>query len=574
VEKQHHTDDLASDLDKAQVALDRARHLQSLGRNHEALRCLLDTSTDYSESVDGLCDLGDAWQLARQFDMAIAAYEKVLEIRPHLDRALFSFGCTLICKLEYVSAEISLRKVIVSKPNWMEAKYQLAIALYNLGQVTEAVSLFQECITGTDEPSVPSRAMLAAIIPGDPRASNADILAARSSWSKRELPPVSPRHWPGRKKEPAMLRLGYISCFFDGPNWMKPVWGLINRHDRSRFEIHLFSDSRTNGLEGYTPHPADHIRYVGNLTNEELVRTIQHDEIDILIDLNGYSRYQRLAIANLRPAPVIIGWFNLYATSGIEGFDYLIGDRHVAPATEDCFYSEKIMRVPGSWLTFEPFRGAPNVVDPPCSTGKAVTFGSAASQFKLTPEVLGCWSRILGSVPQSSLILKNRHLDSSGTRDFVHRIFEEHGINRNRVHLEGHQGYKEFLSFYGKMDIALETFPYGGATTTTDALWQGVPVITCQGDRWASRLSESILREAGLSEFITGSVDEYISLAVSMARCPDISIRLRKLRSDMREQLRTASICDTSTFARAMEEIYDQCWHRTIGREAFSEVNV
>ena len=172
--------------------------------------------------------------------------------------------------------------------------------------------------------------------------------------------------------------------------------------------------------------------------------------IDLLVDLNGYSAMARLPLFTMRPAPVVVGWFNMYATTGITGYDYLIGDDLVIPPEEETFYCEKILRVPGSYLTFEVTYPVPRVSDPPCLTNQAITFGCLASQYKITNEVIAAWSNVLQQVPNSTLLLKNAALGSPGVREFVHGLFELHHISPERVHLEGPSDHYEFLETYGR----------------------------------------------------------------------------------------------------------------------------
>ena len=335
---------------------------------------------------------------------------------------------------------------------------------------------------------------------------------------------------------------------------MKPVWGLINHHDRRQFEVHLFSDAPASEIRhGYRVDPRDRFYDTTNLSNEALSQRIGDAEIDLLVDLNGYSAMPRLPLFCSRPAPVVVGWFNMYATTGIPGYDYLIGDDLVIPPEEEKFYCEKIARVPGSYLTFEVTYPVPPVTDPPCLTNGVITFGCLAPQYKITDEVIAAWSRILDQVSGSSLVLKNEALLSPGVREFVHGLFERHLVSPKRVRLDGPSEHYRFIETYGEIDIALDTFPYSGGTTTTEAIWQGVPVVTFSGDRWVSRTSASILQSATLGELIGDGLQGYISLAIGLANSPD---RLQDLRRTMRSRLRSSSVCDTQRFARDIEVLY------------------
>jgi predicted O-linked N-acetylglucosamine transferase (SPINDLY family) len=394
---------------------------------------------------------------------------------------------------------------------------------------------------------------IALIVPGGPASDNEAVLEVRRSWAERAFPAAERRQRPANTDD-RPLRIGYVSSFFQDHNWMKPVWGLINHHDRRRFEVHLFSDAPASAIQdGYRADPLDRFHETAALSNQAVAQLIEHEEIDVLVDLNGYSTMRRLPLLAMRPAPVIVGWFNLYATTGIPAYDYLIGDDVVIPPDEEQYYTEKIARVPGSYLTFDVTYPVPDVADPQCLTTGAITFGSLASQYKITNQVIETWSRILHRVPGSSLVLKNTALSSPGAAQFVHDLFARHQILPERVRLFGPSNHYEFLETYSAIDIALDTFPYNGGTTTTEALWQGVPVVTFHGDRWASRTSASILQAAHLGEFVCQGLENYIFLAIHLASSPEILLDLRR---SMRSRLCESPVCDTQAFARNMEQLY------------------
>ena len=508
------------------------------------------------DDADLHCNLGDALQTLEQLPDASAAYQRSLQLNPMLSRAWYSSGCLENSRKEYAAAIACFRRALQIHPDWREARHNLGLALFKLGQVEEALDLFRQATAGGD-PALPEAA-IAVIIPGNPASDNQAILNARRTWAERQLPSQRITKHSSRdiNRGNRPLRIGYVSSFFQDHNWMKPVWGLINHHDRQRFEVHLFSDAPASRIQhGYRGHQQDRFYDTTALSNAEHCQLIEHAEIDVLVDLNGYSTMRRLPLFSLRPAPVIAGWFNIYATTGISSYDYLIGDDAVIPPEEEKFYCEKIVRVPGSYLTFEVTYPVPPVADPPCLTTGAITFGSLASLYKITGDVIEAWSRILKQVPNSSLILKNGALGSAGTREFVLGLFEQRHISSDRVHLEGPSGHYQFLETYDRIDIALDTFPYNGGTTTTEAIWQGVPVIAFVGDRWVARTSASILRAGGLGELVGQGLADYISLAIGLANSPD---RLLDLRRNMRSRLGASRVCDTEGFARNMERLYEQ----------------
>lgn len=451
---------------------------------------------------------------------------------------------------DYAAAAKCFRQALSICPDWPQALHNLGSVLYQLGEVDEAVNLFREAASGPE--AVFSIGMQATIVPGSPAATNKTILEIRRSWARVITPDPPPDRPPQRPRNGGPLRVGYFSSFFHRENYMKPVWALINRHNRSQLELHLFSDSRRDTVtSGYRPQPSDVFHYTGDLKIQDCAAVIASAQLDILIDLNAYSRWRRLPIYTLRPAPVIASWFNSYATTGIAAVDYLIGDNVVAPSAEDDYYSEKILRVGGSYLTFEVSYSVPNVAPPPCLQNGYITFGCLAPLYKITPPVIAAWSRILKAAPGTKLFLKNTALDSQANRDHVLTRFARHDIPASRLIFSGSANHFEFLQAYDQIDITLDTFPYNGGTTTTEALWQGVPVITFYGDRWASRTSASILRAGNLNQFVAEDLEGYIELATYIN-----PVILRETRLSMREHLRASSVCDADSFTTQMEEIY------------------
>ena len=267
--------------------------------------------------------------------------------------------------------------------------------------------------------------------------------------------------------------------------------------------------------------PRDRFHETSRLSNPALARLVEDSRIDLLVDLNGYSKPPRLGLFAVRPAPVQVAWFNMFATSGSAEFDYLVGDAHVLPAGEEHFCTEEVVRLPGCYLTFEVGYPVPEVTPPPCTRRGYLTFGCLSPQYKITTQVVETWSRILEASPGSRLILKNTILEKPAARDFVRDLFARFSIPAERLELDGPAEHFTFLQRYADIDLALDTFPYNGGTTTMEALWQGVPVLTFVGDRWVSRISASLLHEAGLPEFVAPDLDHHVRQAIDLARIPD-----------------------------------------------------
>ncbi len=537
--------------------------LRAAKRKREAVAVLRQACALRPGDAELRCELGDAWQDLGYPREALPVYAEATRLAPALTRAWYAAGCAQVACGEFAAAVRSQREALRMAPEWSAARHNLGSALFKLGQVDEALDEFAEAARGPS-PEL-SLAMASLVIPGSPRADNATILQARRTWVKslgaeaRGTTAVRKGRPAGRSVRPGKLRVGYVSSFFEKDNWMKPVWSLLNRHARQSFEIHLFSDAPAEAIKhGYAAHPDDRFHDISGRSNEAAATEITRAGLDLLVDLNGYSAPSRLPVYLRRPAPVIVGWFNLYATTGMPCFDYLIGDPVVIPPAEERYYVEKILRVPGSCLSFDVNYPVPEISSLQNHGNDAARFGCLAPLYKIPPPVIAAWSEILRRTPGATLLLKNTALGSADNRAFVERQFEKQGITAERLRLEGPAPHYEFLETYGKIDMALDTFPYNGGTTTTEAIWQGVPVVAFRGDRWVSRTSASILQAGGLGRFVTNNTEEYIRLAVELGTSPQARADLAELRREMRTLLRASPVCDAAAFAREMEGIYQR----------------
>jgi len=530
---------------------------KKLGRLQDAVACdrrAVQLQPGYANAHHGLAD---SLQSLNLLPDAITSYKSAIKINDRLVTAWFGMGCAQASLGCYADSVVSFRRAVDLDKNHIPSRHNLGQALFKLGQIDQALEHFR--IANSNQQPL-SLAAMAVVIPGAVQADHWAVVEARRAWANSTglLTPLPPKSAPRKRpKATSRLRIGYLSSFFQNRNWMKPVWGLINRHDRQQFEVHLFSDAAHDQIPGgYQKHEKDHFHDTSKLSNKDLATLIQGNHIDILIDLNGYSKFDRLGVLALKPASVIVAWFNMYATSGLDCYDYLIGDNHVISADEHGYFTEQVVSVPGTYLPFEVTYPVPDIVSPPCKRNGLVTFGCLASQYKITTEVVEAWSQILAACPESKLILKNATLGSKDNGQFVHQLFAGFGIEKDRVVLSGPSEHFVFLEAYDQIDISLDTFPYNGGTTTMESLWQGVPMLTFRGDRWVSRTSASIMHNAGLSEYVARDKAEYVMRAVSLAKDPETPSKLSELRMGMRSYLSQQRVCDMSGFTKDMEKLY------------------
>lgn len=506
--------------------------------------------------------LADALQLAGRRDEALAAYSAALTLDGMSFEAWYGMAGAQLARGAYAAARDAAVQALGLEPNAEGARCLLAEALFNLGEVDGAAAAYGRVIARLD-PAIRDSALasLAVLVPGSPAAGHEAVRSVRAAWIGRaggairplpRRPPVATQGRATRK-----IRIGYMSTFFGARNWMKPVFAVINRHDRARFEIHLISDGDDpSAAAGYVEDADDRVWQVRGMPNGALARAIAQAELDVLVDLNGYSLAGRLGVFPYRPAPFQLGWFNMFATTAVPGMDALVGDDIVIRPEEEGFYSERILRVAGSYLAFQVAYPTPEVTPLPWQANGVPTLGCLGSAYKLTPGTLEAWAAILRAVPHARLRVGNPSLGEESNRAELLRRLASRGVAAARVTVSGRAEHFEFLRGYGDIDIALDTFPYNGGTTTTEALWQGVPVLTFNGDRWAGRTSRSLLVAAGLEDWVADDMAGFVDRGIALLTDPQTPARLAALRAGLREKLRASPACDSAGLCAGLEAIY------------------
>jgi len=334
----------------------------------------------------------------------------------------------------------------------------------------------------------------------------------------------------------------------------------IEHLDRTACSIFCYSD-RANEDE-YTGRfrAASHAwRNTGNLSDEFLAQQVAYDEIDVLVDLMGHTGKRLLAFAR-QPAPLQVTWLGYVGTTGLTAMNGLIADRFHVHEGEERYYTEQVLRMPHDYICYAPPLDAPPVNPLPAATNGYVTFGCFNNAAKYSPSLLEAWAAILIRVSNSRLLLKTGGIDDSGVAARLHQFFTERGVQPARILIEGWSPSAEFLTNYHRLDLALDTLPYSGGLTTCEALWMGVPVITCPGRTFAGRHSTSHLTNAGCNQFVAADLAGYVELAVQWAnRISELS----HVRSVLREQVRHSPLCDAPQFAHDFLHLLQAAAHPT-----------
>lgn len=537
--------------------LRKAKRLRARGRPKEAIPVLEAALKSDPENRVLLAALAETQGDARLRRDSFMTYNRLIALGDVPAETWTKIGHSLVRAGEFAQS-INAFEESLKITETADARHHLGQSLFRMGDIDAAIGHLERA--AREHGLLASWLALATIVPGAPSVTQERILefrrefAAALSRSPQAARPPARRHPAPRGDD--RLRIGYLSSWFASSNYMKPVWALINNHDRDRVAVQLFSDNPVSeAFEGYDPHPADTRHFTGRLDNTRLAKFIARADIDVLVDLNAYSTAGRLGLFMVSPAPVTVAWFNMYATSGLPGIDAIIGDDQTVKPGEDRFYSEEVLRLPVSYLTFTTPHRTPAVADPPCLGNGHFTFGSLIAQYKMTPDVIAAWAAMLNGVPGSRLVLANRAFDLAQNRAYVARSFAAHGVAAERLTMHGPAPHFEYLQYYDQIDLALDAFPYNGGTTTMEAIWQGVPVATFDGDRWASRTSQTLLRRTHLGKFVFGSREEMVEGAIGLARDPATPARLTELRHTMRDRLEGAPVCDAAALARSMEDL-------------------
>ena len=372
-----------------------------------------------------------------------------------------------------------------------------------------------------------------------------------------------PASYPALNSLSGKMKIAYISSDFN----FHPVGCFINHilssHLRDKFEIYCYAHLlRRDEITDHIRNSVDHFIDVTKLSDAQLAGRIHADGIHVAIDLNGMTTNTRIAALAHRPAPVQITYLGYPNTTGLSTVDYRITDNY-ADENSDQYYTEKLIRMPQSFICYGFDTTGFSRDKTPSETKGYVTFGSFNHVRKLNPEVIETWSAILHRVENSRLILKAKDLDDEIIRENVIAEFASHDISRDRLQVQGFTAqYEDNFRMYNEVDIALDTFPYNGTTTTCDALSIGVPVVTLVGESHAQRVSYSILKNIGFEEGIAFSRDEYIEKAVQLTQNP---AGLSIIRSCLVTLFKHSILRNPLQFTRQLENLICDAWSEKTG---------
>ncbi len=539
--------------------------LRQCGRLEEAIARLGEAVALDPSYFDARVNLGNALLDAGDAAAALAHYELARSLDPTAASVHNNLGNAYRELREPAKALACYRKALERDPRHARAQANVGNILKDLADTDGAIAAFRRSLALTpDRADVWSNLLLT--LNGSDRIEPAALAAEHLAFGAhfaRLITPLPPRAEAPRGD--ARLRVGYVSSDFRKHAVATFFEPLLDAHDRSRFEVFCYyNQPRGDEVTARIQAAAEHFVPVSGMSDRALAERIRSDGIDVLIDLNGHTADNRLPLFFLRPAPVQATWLGYLGPTGMPTIDWRITDAHVepprAPFAPDL---EKPLRLARTMWCYRPYADAPDVAPLPCAQEGPLTFGCLNNPGKASPTVLSLWADVLRRVPQSRLLLLAAPDADRAAQ--IRRPFTDAGIAPERVELVARMPLADYLALHARIDIALDTYPYAGGTTTCDALWMGVPVVTLAGDRPFARTGASVLAQVGLDECIAATPERYVDAAIALAAD---RAHLAELRAGLRPRMRASPLTDAPAFARDFEAALTAMWNARIGAPA------
>ena len=579
--------------DYAEAFSNRGNALRELKRLDEALASYdkaLALKPDYAEAFS---NRGNALRELKRLDEAVASYDKALALKPDYAEAFNNRGVALQELKRFDEALASYEKALALKPNYADAFYNRGIALQELKRLDEAVASYD-------------RALVAKINHADAFSGAADCVIKLCDWDKwkriatelhthiagkksiispftllgysgdpglqlqcarnfiENRVPLLPRLlWTGESWRHDKLRVAYLSADFRRSAMAHLIAELFERQDRSRFEIVgvSFGVDDKSEMRKRLVGAFDQFYDVRRKSDEEVAKLLHDLQIDIAIDLMGYTRDSRPGILAYRPAPIQASYLGFAGTMGAEFIDYIIADETVAPFEHQPFYTEKIVHLPHCYLVNDTGRKIPERTPTRQEAGlpQGFVFCCFNNDWKITPDVFSVWMQLLHAVQGSVLWLSG---DNESAERNLRKEAQARGINPARLVFAGRLPLEDHLARHRLADLFLDTLPYNAHTTASDALWVGLPLLTREGTAFAGRVAASLLNAIGLPELVTHGIEDYEALALRLARDPAL---LEGYRNRLATNRLTHPLFDTDRFRRHIEAAYlqmSEIWQR------------
>jgi len=506
-----------------------------------------------------LTQIAGTLQQQRQWDAAEHCLQQVLAQQADYRPAQIALAEHFLLGGRVDEAHQLTEAALTLKPEDPLLLLAYARACVGMGEVEEGLAAFELAESKPGPWQRQAGLLFALNLAYVPDVTADDLRQCGVDWEARYAP-ATPRSARTMKRESGRFRIGYYSPDFRRHSMAHFLPPILEQHDRETFEVFLYSDTHLpDAMTERYRELADHWRDLTRRPDQQAVAMIRRDELDLLIDTSGFFGGCRPQLFAPRPAPVQAHLIGYNGTTGLDALDYRFTDAICEPPGTEAASSEKLWRLQPGFHCFRPAAEAPEPSPPPSVEQGYVTFGCFNHLAKLNDEVVALWADLLRDQPESRLLLKAVTLANESTRQRVCARFQAHGIDPARIEaLPGTANPQDHLALYARVDIALDPFPCNGTTTTLEALWMGVPVLTLLGQRHSARVSASLLTQVDLQECIAADRPEFIAAARRLADAVDTRVDWR---TSLRERMRRAPLGDPRQFVPNLEQAYRAMVH-------------
>lgn len=534
--------------------------LRRLGQLEEAVACYQRALALSPQAVEVHYNLGNVFRDQGQFEEAVTCYQRALAFRPNDAETYNSLGCALIKLGKLGEARVCCQRALTLKPDFAEASSNLGIILFLKGMITQAIAQSKNSLNFT---TAFNHSNFLPILLYTTDYEPTTIFWEHQQFNERYAIPLATSIRPhlNTRVRQRQLKIGYLSGDFRRHSVAYFIEPILAHHDPRQVEIfcysnHSLSDDVTQRLQSYD----NQWRNCVGLSDDALADIIRQDQIDILVELSGHTGGNRLLVLARKPAPIQVTYLGYPYTTGLTAIDYRLTDEYVdTPGVNEQFNSETPVKLPASFFCYQPYEDSPPVNQLPALDRGYLTFSSFNSYPKVNSHLFGLWAEILGALPAAKLLMQTKSLQDKETREDFLAQMARLGVAEERVIITQFTPPPEYLRTYHQVDLALDSYPFNGGTTTCEALWMGVPVVTLVGTRQVSRLGLSILATLGLTDLIAYTPQDYVNICLKLANNLDY---LQTLRATMRDRMQTSPLMDASSFTRHLEGLYRQMWEK------------
>ncbi len=528
-------------------------------RNAKALKFLEKAASLCDDNPNIFYNYGAILQRTAHYVKAAEQYKKALALKPGHKGALLNYSAVMLIMGKAKEAELAARKLHEVDPSDIFFLMNLGNSFKDQGQINESIDAYKKFLEKQPEHAIAGSNLLLCLNYSLLDAET--IFQEHTEWEKRVKPGITVTTYPERHLDPekSPLRIGYISGDFKTHSVAYYFEPILKFHDRTGFEVFCYSDVENPDMVTHRLQKLSHTWHdIHGKKNDEVIELILHDEIDILVDLAGHAGNKRISLFLNRLAPVQVTYLGYPNTTGISTMDYRLTDVWADPEGIEKYYTEKLYRLKDGFLCYRPVADAPSVSEAPVKSNGYITFGSFNNLPKINPSTIEVWSNILKAVPHSKLFMKTKPFKDEWVQDQYRNLFNAQGIENDRMQFSAFaSSIPDHLDTYSNIDMALDTFPYNGTTTTCEALWMGVPVVSLIGNRHAGRVGYSLLSRIGLPSMVAENVEKYIGIATFLSSDID---RLSKLRKGLRTTIAQSPICNAIGFTKTLENAYRDMW--------------